>query len=87
MSNTATATMLVPVAAQLDPASPALPILIALGASFGMPFAISTPPNAMVVGAGLRGRELLVPGLTVMIGGSVLLALTGPAVLRWFGIG
>ena len=87
MSNTATATMLVPVAAQLDPASPALPILIALGASFGMPFAISTPPNAMVVGAGLRGRELLVPGVTVMIGGSVLLALTGPAVLRWFGIG
>jgi sodium-dependent dicarboxylate transporter 2/3/5 len=51
------------------------------------PLLISTPPNAMAVGTGLlRSRELLVPGLVIMLGGCVLIALTGPFVLRILGV-
>jgi sodium-dependent dicarboxylate transporter 2/3/5 len=84
MSNTATAAMLIPLASALDPESRALPILVALAASFGMPFVISTPPNAMAVGAGAHARDLLIPGLVLMVGGCVVLATTGPAVMGWF---
>jgi sodium-dependent dicarboxylate transporter 2/3/5 len=58
---------------------------VALAASFGMPFVISTPPNAMVVGAGVRSADLLVPGLVLLAGGVVALVVTGPVVLGWFG--
>ncbi len=86
MSNTATAAFLVPLALTLDPA-PSTAILVAVSTSLGVPFVISTPPNAMAVGTGLlRSRELLVPGIVIMLGGCVLVALTGPAVLRAFGI-
>jgi sodium-dependent dicarboxylate transporter 2/3/5 len=86
MSNTATAAFLIPLAATLDPA-PSTVILVAISASLGIPFVISTPPNAMAVGTGLlRSRELLVPGLVIMLGGCVLVALTGPSVLRMFGV-
>jgi sodium-dependent dicarboxylate transporter 2/3/5 len=51
-----------------------------------VPFVISTPPNAMAFGAGLRARDLLVPGLVIMLAGCVLVALTGPGVLRAVGI-
>ena len=86
MSNTATAAFLVPLALTLDPA-PSTAIIVAVSTSLGVPFVISTPPNAMAVGTGrLRSRELLVPGLVIMLGGCVLVALTGPAVLRAFGI-
>jgi sodium-dependent dicarboxylate transporter 2/3/5 len=84
MSNTATAAMLIPLALALEPSSRALPILVAMAASFGMPFVISTPPNAMAVGAGASSRDLLWPGLVLMGGGCLVLALTGPAVLGWF---
>ncbi|HVQ37296.1 MAG TPA: SLC13 family permease, partial [Pyrinomonadaceae bacterium] len=47
MSNTAAATILIPLAAGIDPA-PSTAILIAIAASLGIPFVISTPPNAMV---------------------------------------
>jgi sodium-dependent dicarboxylate transporter 2/3/5 len=86
MSNTATAAFLVPLALTLDPA-PSTAIIVAVSASLGVPFVISTPPNAMAVGTGLlRSRDLLVPGIIIMLGGCVLVALTGPAVLRALGI-
>lgn len=85
MSNTATAAALIPLAQTLD-ASPATPILIAMGASLGIPFVISTPPNALVSGEGLPSRALLVIGLPLMVGGVALVALTGPAVLAWAGL-
>jgi sodium-dependent dicarboxylate transporter 2/3/5 len=86
MSNTATAAFLVPLALTLDPA-PSTAILVAVSTSLGVPFVVSTPPNAMAVGTGRLGaRELLVPGLVLMLGGCVLVALTGPVVLRAFGI-
>jgi sodium-dependent dicarboxylate transporter 2/3/5 len=86
MSNTATAAFLVPLAMTLDPA-PSTAIIVAVSTSLGVPFVISTPPNAMAVGTGLlRSRELLVPGFVIMLGGCVLVALTGPVVLRAFGI-
>jgi sodium-dependent dicarboxylate transporter 2/3/5 len=86
MSNTATAAFLVPLALTLDPA-PSTAIIVAVSTSLGVPFVISTPPNAMAVGTGLlRSRELLLPGLVIMLGGCVLVALTGPIVLRAFGI-
>jgi sodium-dependent dicarboxylate transporter 2/3/5 len=86
MSNTATAAFLVPLALTLDPA-PSTAIIVAVSTSLGVPFVISTPPNAMAVGTGLlRSRELLVPGLVIMLGGCVLIALTGPFVLRILGV-
>jgi sodium-dependent dicarboxylate transporter 2/3/5 len=86
MSNTATATMLIPLAATIDPA-PSTAVLIAIAASLGIPFTISTPPNAMVYGeGGLTQADLLVPGLVLMILGCVLISLTGPHVLSLVGI-
>lgn len=86
MSNTATAAFLVPLALTLD-ASPSTAIIVAVSTSLGVPFTISTPPNAMAVGTGLlRSRELLLPGLLIMLGGCALISLTGPAVLHLIGI-
>jgi sodium-dependent dicarboxylate transporter 2/3/5 len=85
MSNTAAATLLIPLAATVD-ASPSTAVLVAVAASLGVPFLISTPPNAMAVAHGLRSRDLLLPGLILMVGGCVLIALTGPWVLRAAGI-
>ena len=81
MSNTATATMLIPLAYALDP-SPATPVLVALGCSLGMPFAISTPPNALVYGEGLKAGDLLLPGLVFMLLGCAFVAVAGPLILR-----
>jgi sodium-dependent dicarboxylate transporter 2/3/5 len=86
MSNTAAATMLIPLAASLDP-SPSTAILIAVAASLGIPFVISTPPNAMVFGeGGVRMSDLLVPGLLLMLGGCLVVSLTGRFVLNLLGI-
>lgn len=85
MSNTATAALLIPLAAAVDPA-PSTAIIVAVAASLGVPFVMSTPPNAMAVSAGLPSRELLAPGLLIMIGGCVMIALTGPMVLHAVGI-
>jgi sodium-dependent dicarboxylate transporter 2/3/5 len=86
MSNTATAAFLVPLALTLDPA-PSTAIIVAVSTSLGVPFVISTPPNAMAVGTGLlRSRELLIPGIVIMLGGCLLVALTGRVVLRALGI-
>lgn len=85
MSNTGTATILVPLAVAMTDA-PSSAVLVAVAASLGVPFVISTPPNAMALGAGMRSRDLLVPGLVIMLGGCLLVALTGPWVLRAVGV-
>jgi sodium-dependent dicarboxylate transporter 2/3/5 len=85
MSNTGTAALLVPLAMAVLPDVPSAPILVALAASFGMPFVVSTPPNAMAVGAGARAGDIAVPGLVLLVGGCLVLAGTGPWVLGMFG--
>ena len=86
MSNTAAVTMLIPLAAGIDPA-PSTAILIAIAASLGIPFVISTPPNAMIHGeGGITFSDLAVPGLILMILGCVLVSTTGPLVLHLAGI-
>lgn len=86
MSNTATAALLIPLASVAYP-MPSTAILIAMACSFGMPFVISTPPNAIVHGhAGITAADLLWVGLPLMLLGCTLLILTGPAVLSWVGM-
>ena len=86
MSNAATVALLVPLGMAIDP-SPSTAILIAVGASFGMPFSISTPPNAMVYGTGeVSSRDLLWIGVPLMVIGCVVVTLTGPVVLELFGV-
>ena len=86
MSNTAAVTMLIPLAAGIDPA-PSTAILIAIAASLGIPFVISTPPNAMIYGeGGITFSDLAVPGLILMILGCILVSTTGPLVLNLLGI-
>jgi sodium-dependent dicarboxylate transporter 2/3/5 len=84
MSNTGTAALLVPISLQLFP-SASMPILVAIGCSFGIPFTISTPPNAMAAGeGGVDSWDLLRVGLPLMVLGCLLVALTGPWVLHFF---
>lgn len=86
MSNTATASMLIPLAATLT-ASPSAVVLVAVSASFGIAFVISTPPNAMVYGeGGIKSGDLLAPGIVLMIPGCLLVGLTGTFVLNLLGI-
>lgn len=77
MSNTATVTVLIPFALGLIP-NPAIAILVAVSASFGTPFVISTPINAMVHGeGGITARDLFQLGFPLMILGCLITALTG----------
>jgi sodium-dependent dicarboxylate transporter 2/3/5 len=84
MSNTATAIMFIPLASALDPTPPVLTIVVALACSFGVPFIVSTPQNAMAVGAGARSSDLLRVGLPVMILGCALLILCRPLIALIF---
>ena len=86
MSNTATAVMLIPLANLLVP-EPSTAILVAIAASFGIPFVVSTPPNAMVYGeGGLKFNDLFTPGIIIMILGCLIISLTGRTVLHLVGI-
>jgi sodium-dependent dicarboxylate transporter 2/3/5 len=86
LSNTATATILIPVGLAVLP-GPATPVMIALGCSLGAPFVISTPPNAMVHGeGGITAGDLLWPGMLLLLGGGALLVLSGPRTLGIFGL-
>jgi sodium-dependent dicarboxylate transporter 2/3/5 len=86
MSNTGTAAMLIPLAMSLAPA-PSTVILVAIATSFGVPFAISTPPNAMAYSeGGLTAADLLVVGLPIMLAGCAVVTLTGVQVLGLFGL-
>jgi sodium-dependent dicarboxylate transporter 2/3/5 len=85
-SNTAAAAILVQIGLGIVPA-PSFAVLVALGASMGVPFVISTPPNAIVYGEGvLRTRDFALPGMVLMVVGCLILALTGPTVLKWVGV-
>ena len=85
MSNTATVTMLVPFALSFIP-NPSVAVLVAIAASLGIPFIISTPINAMVHGeGGLQAKDFFVLGFPLMLLGCLVLALTGFYVLSfWF---
>lgn len=85
MSNTATAALLLPIALRID-AGPTSAILVAVSTSLGCPFVVSTPPNALAARHGARAGDLLRPGLALMIGGVILVVLTGPGVLARFGL-
>ena len=86
MSNTGTTTMLIPLAATISP-EPSTAVLVAISASLGIPFVISTPPNAMVYGeGGLESRDLLVPGMVIMIVGCLVISATGPFILELIGV-
>lgn len=85
-SNTAATAMLVQIAIQIVP-SPAVAVIVALGASMGVPFVISTPPNSMAYGqGGIAGRDLFVPGLILMLIGCALVAFAGPPILKFMGV-
>jgi len=87
-SNTAAAILFIQLATAAVPPelTASTTVLVALGASMGMPFVISTPPNAMVYGKGGVGSlDLMIPGLILMTLGCGILVFTGPAVLRLFG--
>ena len=85
MSNTASAALLIPLALGLGlPKSTA--VLIANGAPKLEPIAISSPPNAMAYGEGLSSRALLRVGLPLLLLGALVVGLTGPRVLRAFGL-
>ena len=78
--------MLIPLAAGIEP-GPSTAILIAIAASLGVPFVISTPPNAMIYGeGGITFADLAAPGLILMFLGCILVTLTGPFVLNLLGI-
>lgn len=86
MSNTATVVMLIPIATAIIPA-PSTAILVAVAASFGMPFVISTPQNAMAYGeGGLKFTDLFAPGIILMIVGCFVVSLTGRYALNLVGI-
>jgi sodium-dependent dicarboxylate transporter 2/3/5 len=85
-SNTAAAAMLTQIALGLMP-EPSVAVVVALGASMGVPFVISTPPNTMAYGqGGLRTRDFFVPGILLMLGGCGIVAFAVPPVLKWIGI-
>jgi sodium-dependent dicarboxylate transporter 2/3/5 len=80
-SNTASASMLVPVViavAESLGVSPIPPAMgAALGASFGFMLPVSTPPNAMVYGSGLVPlREMIRSGIVLDVSGTVLIWVT-----------
>jgi sodium-dependent dicarboxylate transporter 2/3/5 len=86
MSNTATVVMLIPIASAIIP-EPSTAILVAISASFGIPFIISTPQNAMAYGeGGLRTTDLLYPGIVILVLGCLVVSLTGKFVLGLVGI-
>jgi sodium-dependent dicarboxylate transporter 2/3/5 len=78
-SNTAAAVIVLQIAMGLSSSSPAIVVLVAVSASMGVPFVISTPPNALVYGQ-------LLPGAVLMSLGRVLLALAGLKVLHFVGV-
>lgn len=85
-SNTAAAAMLIQIGLSIVP-EPHFAILIALSASMGMPFVISTPQNAMVYNqGGMQPRDLAIPGIILMLVGGVLLATMGTGVLAMLGV-
>jgi sodium-dependent dicarboxylate transporter 2/3/5 len=85
MSNTATANLIIPIAASLHVEGRA-PILVAIAfaCSLAMPLPVSTPPNAMAFGSGdLTTAQFVRPGLAVTLIGLVLALTAG---LAWWDL-
>lgn len=89
ISNTATAALLIPVAASLAASLDVSPILlmvpVAIATSYGFIMPVGTPPNAIVFGSGyVTARKMARAGLPLdLIGigiGSVLITLLAPLV-------
>ncbi len=79
-SNTATATVLLPILAAVAEGihQPPLPVMVAatLAASFAFMLPVATPPNAIVFGSGrLRVSDMARTGLVLNIAGSLLITL------------
>jgi sodium-dependent dicarboxylate transporter 2/3/5 len=90
-SNTASASVVIPVAiaaAQGAGVSPVPPALgAALGASFGFMLPVSTPPNAIVYGSGLVPlREMVRAGIVLDLAGIVLIWLGLRLLCPLFGV-
>ncbi|MEM9445703.1 MAG: DASS family sodium-coupled anion symporter [Verrucomicrobiota bacterium] len=93
VSNTVTATIIVPLAIGLGPSlidridfsMPAIVITIALATSFAMILPISTPPNAIAMSTGLiKSQEMIKTGIIIGIIGSSLVIITGLVYLPLF---
>jgi sodium-dependent dicarboxylate transporter 2/3/5 len=90
-SNTASASMVIPVViavAQGAGLSPIPPVLgAALGASFGFMLPVSTPPNAIVYGSGLVPlREMIRSGIYLDVAGTILIWLGLRLLCPLFGV-
>ena len=79
-SNTASASLVVPVVlalarvAHVDPMAPALAATI--GCSFGFMLPVSTPPNALVYGTGrVRMREMVLYGVLLDVAGVAIVSV------------
>lgn len=83
LSNTATATLILTAMAAIAPQRPELAIILVLGSSLSFPFAVSTPPNAMIAGLGIGTRDLLRLGLALMLLGGLILGVLGPSCAAW----
>ena len=77
MSNTATATILIPIAGLLGTQSPiVVPLIIGLSASCALLFPISTPPNAIAYSTGkLQQKDFRSNGLLIGILGPLLITI------------
>ena len=87
MSNTAAATILIPVAALWPGVHPAvLPLVIGLAASCALFLPVSTPPNAIVFATGkVTQQEFHFGGITVGLVGPILIIAWIAVVRFWFG--
>jgi sodium-dependent dicarboxylate transporter 2/3/5 len=87
MSNTATATILIPIAALWPGIHPAvLPIIIGLAASCALFLPVSTPPNAIVFSTGLvKQQEFRFGGSLVGLAGPLLIIAWVWVVRLWWG--
>ncbi len=77
MSNTATATILIPAASLLAVKDPLLlPVIIGLSASCALLFPVSTPPNAVVFASGkIKQSDFQTSGLLAGLAGPVVIIL------------
>ena len=88
-SNTAMATMAMPVVAGAAAGLGVEPLLLmattTLAASMGFMLPVATPPNAMVFGSGyVTIRQMGKAGLWLDVGSIVVITLLGSALVRWF---
>lgn len=90
-SNTASASVVIPVmiaVAQSAGVSPIPPVLgAALGASFGFMLPVSTPPNAIIYGSGLVPlKEMIRSGIWLDVSGAILIWLGLRVFCPLFGV-